>query len=107
MHTIKVLAGGFLLLGIFLVFARWIGGGSPSALAIAAGCFIPIWLIAAGVNLWVGVARAGYSVADEAPIFLLVFAVPAAAAGLLWQVGLGLTAVFRGLPCRRDGTSPG
>jgi len=35
MHTIKVLAGGFLLLGIFLVFARWIGGGSPSALAIA------------------------------------------------------------------------
>jgi hypothetical protein len=84
MHTIKVLAGGFLLLGICLVFARLIGGGSPSALAFAAGCFIPIWLIAAGVNLWVGVARAGYSVADEAPIFLLVFAVPAAAAGFLW-----------------------
>jgi hypothetical protein len=84
MHTIKVLAGGFLLLGVFLVFGRWIGGGAPSALAIAAGCFIPIWLIAAGVNLWVGVARAGYSVADEAPIFLLVFAVPAAAAGFLW-----------------------
>jgi len=84
MHTIKVLAGGFLLLGVFLVFGRWIGGGSSSALTIAASCFIPVWLIAAGVNLWVGVARAGYSVADEAPIFLLVFAVPAAAAGFLW-----------------------
>jgi hypothetical protein len=27
MHTIEVLAGGFLLLGVFLVFGRWIGGG--------------------------------------------------------------------------------
>ena len=43
-----------------------------------------IWLIAAGVSLWVGVARAGYPVADEVPYFLVVFAVPAAAAGLLW-----------------------
>jgi hypothetical protein len=31
-----------------------------------------------------GKERAGYSVADEAPIFLVVFAVPAAAAGLVW-----------------------
>ena len=33
-------------------------------------------------NLWVGVARAGYSVGEEMPIFLLIFAVPAAAAVL-------------------------
>jgi hypothetical protein len=72
------------VVGVFLLFGRWIGGGASSALASAARFFIPIWLIAAGVNLWVGVARAGYSVADEAPIFLLVFAVPAAAAGYLW-----------------------
>jgi hypothetical protein len=31
-----------------------------------------------------GKERAGYSVADEAPIFLVVFAVPAAGAGLVW-----------------------
>jgi hypothetical protein len=84
MHTIKVIAGGFLLLAAFLIFGRWLGSGAPSALASAASYFIPIWLIAAGINLWVGVARAGYSVAEEAPIFLVVFAVPAAAAGLVW-----------------------
>jgi hypothetical protein len=36
------------------------------------------------VNMWLGVAKAGYSVADEAPVFLLVFAVPAAVALLVW-----------------------
>lgn len=79
-----MIAGGFLLLGVFLLVGRWIGGGTSSALASAATWFIPIWLIAAGVNLLVGVARAGYPVADEVPYFLVVFAVPAAAAGLLW-----------------------
>jgi hypothetical protein len=83
MHTIKVIAGGFILLGIFLLLGRWTGGGTSSALASAARYFIPIWLIAAGVNLWVGVAR-GYPVAEEIPYFIVVFAVPAAAAGLLW-----------------------
>ena len=84
MHTIKVIMGGFLLLGVFLLFGRWIGGGASSVLATAARVFIPIWLIAAGVNLWVGVVRAGYPVADEVPFFLVVFAIPAAAAGFLW-----------------------
>jgi hypothetical protein len=84
MHTIKVIAGGFLLLGVFLLLGRWIGGGDSSALATAARVFIPIWLIAAGVNLWVGVARAGYPIAEEVPFFIVVFAIPAAAAGFLW-----------------------
>jgi hypothetical protein len=38
--------------------------------------FAGIWAVAAGINLWVGVARAGYSFAEELPIFLVVFAVP-------------------------------
>jgi hypothetical protein len=49
--------------------------------------FIPLWLVGAGINMWIGVTRAGYSVAEEAPIFLLVFAVPAAVALLvLWRM---------------------
>lgn len=84
MHTIIIMAGGFALLGICLLTGRLIDGASPSALATAAKYFIPIWLAAAAINMWVGVARAGYSVADEAPIFLLVFAVPAAAAFTIW-----------------------
>jgi hypothetical protein len=84
MHTIKVIAGGFVLLGAFLVLGRWLGGGASSALASAAAWFIPVWLIGAAFNLWVGVARAGYPLADEVPYFLVVFAVPAGAAGLIW-----------------------
>ena len=44
---------------------------------------ILVWLVAAAVNLWIGVTRAGYSVAEEAPIFVVVFAVPAAVALLV------------------------
>ena len=85
-HTIKVIAGGFVLLAVCLLIGRWIGGPTPAAgLATAAKVFIPLWFIAAGINMWVGVAKAGYSVADEAPIFLIVLAVPVAGALLtLW-----------------------
>jgi hypothetical protein len=51
--------------------------------ANGAKLFIPLWLVVAGINMWIGVTRAGYSVAEEAPIFLLVFAVPAAVALLV------------------------
>jgi hypothetical protein len=79
MHTIKVLAVGFVLLGIFVLAGRALGHGSRAALS-----FLPVWLAIAGLNLWYGVAKAGYSVADEFPIFLLIFAVPSAVALLLW-----------------------
>jgi hypothetical protein len=49
----------------------------------AAKVFIPIWLVVALVNLWMG-TRAGYSVTEELPILLLIFAAPAAVAALLW-----------------------
>ena len=46
--------------------------------------FLPLWLIGAGINLYVGVKQAGYTVAEEMPIFLLVFAIPAAVALFTW-----------------------
>lgn len=83
-HTLKVIAGGLLLLGLLVLGARLVQSAAPTAgMAAAARWFIPIWLIGAGVNMWIGVARAGYSVAEEAPIFLVVFAVPAAVAILV------------------------
>ena len=82
MHTIIVLAVGFVLLGLCALTGRVLG--NTSGIATAALIFLPLWLVAAGINMYVGVKRAGYSVADEAPIFLLVFAVPAAAAVILW-----------------------
>jgi hypothetical protein len=34
--------------------------------------------------MWVGVNRAGYSVTEELPIFLLIFAIPAGVASFVW-----------------------
>jgi len=90
MHTLKVIAAGFVVLGIFLLAGRFMGNGSPQAMATAARIFIPVWLVGAAVNMWLGVSRAGYSVADEAPVFVVVFAVPAAVAlGLWWWLRAG------------------
>ena len=79
MHTIMVVLGGFLLLGACLLAGRWM-----KTMAIAALIFIPIWFGAALINLWIGVSRAGYSVAEELPIFLAVFAIPAVVALFIW-----------------------
>jgi hypothetical protein len=78
MHTLMVIAGGVALLGLCLLIARSVGSGGNESIATAALVFIPLWLVAALLNMWVGVARAGYSIAAEAPI---VFGVPA---GLAW-----------------------
>jgi hypothetical protein len=86
MHVLLTILGGVLLLGVFLLFGRqWTVGASlvgPAALV-----FIPVWLVVAVVNLWVGVSHAGYPLQDELPILLVVFAVPAILAGIVfWQV---------------------
>jgi hypothetical protein len=84
MHTLKVIAGGFILLAVFLLIGRLVGAETPAeGVAGGAKLFIPLWLLLAGINLWIGVTRAGYTVAEEAPIFLIVFGVPAAVALLL------------------------
>ncbi len=80
MHTIMVVLGGFLLLGVCLLAGRL----AAKPMAMAALIFIPIWLAAALINLWLGVSRAGYSVAEELPIFLLVFAIPVVVALFIW-----------------------
>lgn len=84
MRTLMIVVGGFVVLGLCLLVGRWLGGPGTAALVIGVKIFIPLWLIAAGINMWIGVSRAGYTVAEEFPIFLLIFAVPAALAVFLW-----------------------
>lgn len=85
MHTLKVVVLGFALLAVCLVVGRLMSGpDEPAGLARAALAFVPLWLVGSGINMWVGVSKAGYSVREEAPIFLLVFSIPAAVALLLW-----------------------
>lgn len=85
MHVALVIFGGLVSLAVFLLFG-WLWGASASGMSLAAKSFIPAWMVIAAINLWVGVHHAGYSMREELPIMLLVFAVPAIAAGtaVLW-----------------------
>jgi len=84
MRTLVIILGGLVLLGLAVLAARLIDGAAPGPMVTAAKVFLPIWFVIALVNLWIGVAQAGYSVAEELPIFLVIFAVPAVIAGFLW-----------------------
>jgi len=80
MHKMQVIGGGFLLLFAFVQIARF-GGLSMTGAALL---FIPVWFVAAGVNLWIDTSRGGHAFAAEAPRFLVVFGVPAMAAAYWW-----------------------
>ena len=82
MHTVLVIGGGLLLLALCLLAGRRVG--RSGAVRMAAHDFLPLWLIGAALNMYLGEKRAGYSVADEAPSFLVVFAIPAAVALVGW-----------------------
>ena len=84
MHTLKVIFGGVLLLGVCLLVGRWIGGAAATVDTATIKHFLVLWLVATIVNMWAGVSKAGYSIKDEAPIALLVFAVPVMVAIIIW-----------------------
>jgi hypothetical protein len=77
MRTILFLAVGLLLLAACLLLGRLFAASYPGATELATVAFISLWLAIAAANLWVGVARAGYTISDELPIFMLVFGLPA------------------------------
>jgi uncharacterized membrane protein YwaF len=71
MHTLMVVGAGLILLATFVVVGYLAGHGR-----LATRLFVPVWLLATLVNLYIGVTRAGYTVAQELPIQLIVFGVP-------------------------------
>jgi len=86
MRTALFLLAGFLLLGACIVLAKLFSTNYPAATGVATAIYLVLWLVVAGFNMWVGVAKAGYSVSEELPIFLLIFGVPAVAAILKWKL---------------------
>lgn len=85
MHTVKVVSAGFGLLALCVLAGR--GSGGKQGMAKGATAFLPLWLLGSGVNLYVGVKKAGYSVADELPVAAGVFGGPALVAlGLRWKL---------------------
>ena len=74
-------------MGAFLLVGRLFSTQFPDALRVSTWTFVLVWLAVAALNMWTGVAKAGYSVGEELPIFVLLFAVPAAAAILIkWRL---------------------
>ena len=87
MRTGLFLVVGFLLLAAALLLGRLFSANYPSATVVATVAYVALWFVIAGANMWIGVAKAGYSVAEELPIFALIFVLPAAAAIILkWKV---------------------
>ena len=104
MHMFLVTTGGVLLLGVFTLFGK-LWGGDFSGVVAGAKLFIPVWFVIALMNMWVGVTRAGYTVVQELPILLVVFAIPAVAAIAIWQVTGSNPAHFPSLQQERTNMS--
>jgi len=83
-HTVKVIAIGFVLLAACMLIGRYVGGGQSTVVARFALIFVALWFIGAGINMWLGVSKAGYSVAEEIPYFFIVFLIPAVLALFIW-----------------------
>jgi hypothetical protein len=87
MRTGLFLLAGLLLLAASLLLGRLFSSNYPSAPVVATVAYVALWFVIAGANMWVGVAKAGYSVGEELPIFALIFLLPAAVAAFLkWKV---------------------
>jgi hypothetical protein len=84
-HTAIVIGIGLALLAACVFLGRLVGG--PPALSTSVLVFLPLWFIGASVNMPLGVKKAGYTVTEEAPVFLIVFDVPALIALFLrWRL---------------------
>ena len=87
MRTLLFLLVGFLLLAACMLLGRLFSSNYPGATYSATLIFVVLWLVISTANLWMGVAKAGYTLSEEFPIFLFIFSVPTIAALFLkWRV---------------------
>ena len=86
MRTAIFIACGFVLWAACVAGAKFAPSSAGISAVFATKVFAAFWFVAAAANLWVGVSRAGYTVREELPIFLVIFSLPAAAAALItWK----------------------
>ena len=84
-RTMLFLVSGLLLMASALIVGKLFFEHFPSAPNWALAASLALWLAVTGANMWIGVSKAGYSVAEELPILVLLFAVPAAAVLVRWR----------------------
>ncbi len=80
MRTAIIILCGIMLWAVSLTLAKRFGRPDGTAIADTTLAFITVWLLAALTNLWVGVAHGGYAPREAIPMFIVIFAVPAAIA---------------------------
>ena len=86
MRTVFVLMSGLMMFGGLFFYSRLFVQHFPGAVAMATYTFVVLWLAATAFNMWVGISHAGYSLREELPIMLLLFALPTAVALLVrWK----------------------
>lgn len=86
MRTVFFLIGGLALWAVCLGIAKLVANASPQSMTVATVAFAAIWFVVAATNMWMGVAKAGYTFQEELPIFFLIFLLPVAIAVLVkWK----------------------
>ena len=78
MHMLMITTAGLVLLAVLVGIGHL--RGDAAGRANAARAFIPVWFVLALINVTIGVVSAGYTVLQEAPVFVVTFGVPAALA---------------------------
>jgi hypothetical protein len=81
-RTMLFLASGLLLMASALIAGKLFFEHFPSAPNWALAASLALWLAITDANMRIGISKVGYSVAEELPILVQLFAVPAAAAVL-------------------------
>jgi hypothetical protein len=76
MRTALIILGGLAAWGVFVAAAKT-SLNPGKAIGTATIAFVVLWFLVAAVNMYFGVARAGYAFREELPIFLLIFLAPA------------------------------
>lgn len=79
MHTVYIICGGL----IVFLFLELLAKVRLLPIKSVFWVFAAVWFICAGINMYIGVSQAGYSVAQELPFFLIVYLLPLAIAWLL------------------------
>jgi hypothetical protein len=90
--VLAIVAAGLAILAVCLLLGWRVSRTNRIAGFVrAARLFLPMWLLSTAVNMWFAMTYGGHTFVQELPVFLLVFAIPAAAAmAIWWRVSLRL-----------------
>ena len=76
LRSLSITVLGFLFWAVCMLTGRILSTDKNIRRKRATYSFIFLWFLLAAMNMWIGVGRAGYSIAEELPIFLMIFLGP-------------------------------